>query len=187
MENKSMLEIAIELMRKKRKPKTLEEIAEEVFTIKGIKNKEDYLAQFYMDFMINGPFICCGEDKKGNKLWDLKERQPSSVLDKDGTYYDELYDEEAVRHELSEETLLKVVTTGSYDDEEIDFDEEEEDDLEEIDEIEEELATEFDDEVDEEVDDIIADIDEFDDEDIDFDDEEIDIDDEDDEDDNYNF
>lgn len=191
MENKSLIEIALELMGKKRKPKTLDEIIDEVFSIKGIKNKEDYLAQFMMDFMISGYFICCGEDKRGKKLWDLKERQPSNILDKDGAYYDEPYDEEAVKHELSEETLLKVVTKGTIDDDDDDFDDDDDDDLEEVDEIEEDLATESDDDDDEfaiipDDDEEDLDLDDDDDDDLDLDDEfddlDFDIDEEDEED-----
>lgn len=139
--NNSLLEIAIKEMENKKKPKTLDEIINDVFQIKGIKEKDEYLSQFVMDFMLSGAFICCGEDKRGKKLWDLKERQPSSILDKDGTYYDELYDDEdVVKHELSDETLYKVASGIAED-----FEEEEDDDeIEETDEIAEDLS-EYDD------------------------------------------
>lgn len=136
--NNSLLEIAIKEMENKKKPKTLDEIINDVFQIKGIKEKDEYLSQFVMDFMLSGSFICCGEDKKGKKLWDLKERQPSSLLDKDGAYYDELYDEDVVKHELSEETLFKVATGLDEDFDEEDVDDE--DEIEETDEIAEDLS-----------------------------------------------
>lgn len=139
--NNSLLEIAIKEMENKKKPKTLDEIINDVFQIKGIKEKDEYLSQFIMDFMLSGSFICCGEDKRKKKLWDLKERQPSNVLDKDGTYYDEPYDEDVVRNELSDETLYKVAKGLDEDDDDL---EEEDDDIEETDEIAEDLS-EFDD------------------------------------------
>ena len=87
--NDSLLEIATSLMKKKRKPQVLDSILEEVFQKKGISTDDAaVVAQFEVDFMLSGVFIYCGEDKNGNQLWDLKERQPSSLLDKDGEYID---------------------------------------------------------------------------------------------------
>ena len=79
--NDSLLEIAFEEMKKKKKPKTLEKICKDVFEIKGIKYNEETASQFQIDFMLSGNFVCCGEDKDGEKLWDLKSRQSSSLLD----------------------------------------------------------------------------------------------------------
>ena len=53
-----------------------------------------------MDFMIEWVFYLLWEDKE-EEIMGFKERQPSNILDKDGAYYDEPYDEEAVKHELS--------------------------------------------------------------------------------------
>ena len=85
IQNNSLIEIAIELMEKKRKPHTILSIAKDVFEMKGMDYEEnpELLAQFQIDFMLSGCFMCCGEDKKGNKLWDLKERQHHDLLDKE--------------------------------------------------------------------------------------------------------
>lgn len=143
--NDSLIEIAIELMEKKRKPHTIMSIAKDVFEMKGLdytKNPE-LLSQFQIDFMLCGYFMCCGEDKKGNKLWDLKERQPHELLDKESVYLDDVYedDDEVKKNELKEEDY----TYASKEDQEFDSefsndnsDEDEEDD-EEKDDIEEEL------------------------------------------------
>lgn len=133
--NDSLIEIAIDIMNRKKKPQTLRAIIKEVFEIKEISNDkiEEMLPQFQMDFMLSGLFICPGEDKKGVKLWDLKSRQPSAILDKDGSYLEDLYfdDEEISKHELSEDLL--------YDDTAIDSTDDDEDDRNQPDEIEEDL------------------------------------------------
>ena len=72
--NDSLLEIAIRLMKSKKKPKALKDLTNEVFQYKGIKNDknvEALKAQFQVDFMVSGNFVCCGENKQGHKLWDL--------------------------------------------------------------------------------------------------------------------
>ena len=91
----SFLEIAVALMKKKKKPQSLESLTKEVFSKKGIEGNELEVAQFQVDFMISGYFVCCGEDKSGNQLWDLKTRQLSSFLDKDSGYMRDMSEEDA--------------------------------------------------------------------------------------------
>lgn len=91
----SFLEIAVALMKKKKKPQSLESMTKEVFSKKGVEGNELQIAQFQVDFMLSGFFVCCGEDKNGNQLWDLKTRQNSSLLDKDSGYMRDLSEEEA--------------------------------------------------------------------------------------------
>ena len=65
MEEKSLIEIAIEWMQNKANKDrnyTIKEIAKKVFEKKGLKiseNKDKY-AQFQIDFMLCGYFFCCG-------------------------------------------------------------------------------------------------------------------------------
>lgn len=141
-ENDSMLEIAMELMEKKRKPHTIQNLAKEVFEIKGLKvseNIEEY-SQFVNDFMLCGFFICCGEDKKGMKLWDLKSRQKHELIEKDGAYLDDPYgdDEDVIKNELKDEYDYYKDNKNEFDsqfedddEEDIDDDEDEKDDIEE--------------------------------------------------------
>ena len=75
----SFLEIAVALMKKKKKPQSLEALTKEVFSKKGAEVNELQVAQFQVDFMLSGFFVCCGEDKQGNQLWDLKTRQLSAL------------------------------------------------------------------------------------------------------------
>ena len=149
MEEKSLIEVAIEWMQnqnKQDKHYTIKDIAKKVFEKKGLKiseNKEEY-AQFQMDFMLSGYFISYGEDKEGNKLWELKYRLKHDVIDKESNdYYDVDEDNDEVKkNELS-------INDAEYDEndnyqEEATFDkdndeEDEEDEKEEMDDIEQEL------------------------------------------------
>ena len=132
----SLLEIALEEMEKKRKPKSIEKIAKDVFELKGYSQEEGKraMAQFEMDFMLSGYFICCGEDSKtGEKLWDLKNRQPFRLIEKDCNSLDETYEGEDVsKYELNDDTQYEI--DDPYND-----NDDEEDDKVERDEIEEEL------------------------------------------------
>jgi DNA-directed RNA polymerase delta subunit len=176
--NDSLIEIALREMKSKRKPRTLARIAKDVFEVKGldIKKEKKALAQFQMDFMLSGYFVCCGEDKHGNKVWDLKNRQPSSLLDKDGSLLEDLYeyDEDVLMHELKDDTIYKeseIYSTDDDDEDEVEHDEIEEEllsldeDEDEEDDIEDDLLDEFDDlDEDEEFLELGEDDDEFDDE-----------------------
>ena len=138
--------------------------AKKVFEKKGLKiseNKDEY-AQFLMDFMLCGNFISYGEDKEGNKVWDLKYSLKHEVIDKESNqYYDtDEDDEEVKKNELSlnneeYEDGEKYPEDNSYD-KEPEEDEEDEEEKEDIDDIEQELLlrgspeeTEGDDEEDE--------------------------------------
>lgn len=101
----SFLEIAVSLMKKKKKPQTLDLITKEVFSKKGVEGSELQIAQFQVDFMLSGYFVCCAEDKDGVQLWDLKTRQPSSLLDKEGVYMKDMSDEdeEVLNNELKDD------------------------------------------------------------------------------------
>lgn len=145
IQNNSLIEIAIELMEKKRKPHTILSIAKDVFEMKGLElnDNPEILSQFQIDFMLCGYFMCCGEDKKGNKLWDLKERQHHELLDKENVYLDDLYedDEEVKKNELKEEDYNYANKENQEFDSEYNNDNNDEDDdeVEEKDDIEEEL------------------------------------------------
>ena len=144
LQNDSLIEIAIELMEKKRKPHTVLSIAKDVFEIKGLNLNEnsELLSQFQIDFMLCGNFICCGEDKKGNKLWDLKDRQHHELLDKESIYLDDLYedDEEVKKNELKDDAYAYVnENEQDFDSDYNNENNDDEDDEDEKDDIEEEL------------------------------------------------
>ena len=121
---KSFVEIADELLREKKDPRTFMELFEEIAELKAYDDDEKSrkISTLYTDFITSGKFVYVGEDK-----WDLKEHQPVDLWDKDGAFYDEFPDyEEELEAEYDEE-----------DEEEEDYDEEasidEEDEEEELD------------------------------------------------------
>ncbi len=126
--DKSLLEIAVELLQKKRKPQKILTIMTEVMEIKGYKPQlaKQHAAQFIADFMESGIFVYCGDD-----CWDLKERQSTAVLDKDGGDYEEIYynDEDVKKNELKDDIFEDGYISDDLDEEEDDdLDEEEDDD-----------------------------------------------------------
>lgn len=140
VKNDSLIEIALSEMSARKRPRTLLKITKDVFDKKGlnIKTEKDLVAQFQMDFMLSGHFICIGENRSGTKIWDLKNRQLSSLLDKDGRYLDEVIelDEDVAKHELTDEVIYDLVEDYDADEDDV-IHEDDEDDLE--DEISEEL------------------------------------------------
>lgn len=132
-EEKSLLEIAVELLEKKKTPQPIDTIIKEVMSLKGYRSAEakEKAAQFVMDFMLSGNFVYCGED-----CWDLKYRQPTSVLDKDGGDYEDFYadDEEVIQNELTDENAYSYdehenIQTSNDDEEDDDNNKDDEDDL----------------------------------------------------------
>ena len=119
----SLLEIALSLMEKKKKPQTLKSIINEVFKRKGMEKDEQSVAQFEVDFMLSGYFVYCGEDKDKNQMWDLKERQTTKYLGSDVEEFNK-EDEEATKNELRDETVY----ASSYDTEEDEDDNKEDQD-----------------------------------------------------------
>ena len=137
----SLIEIAVELLQKKQRPQNINSIIKEVMSIKGIKAADvsSHAPQFVMDFMLSGYFVYCGED-----CWDLKDRQPTSVLDKDGGDYEDFLanDEDVKKNELKDgaygavysdennyESPIIIEPKEDYDEEEEEEEEEDEDDL----------------------------------------------------------
>ncbi len=135
--DKSLLEIAIELLDAKKKPQKMLSIVKEVMEIKGLKVAlaKELAPQFILDFMQSGYFVYCGDD-----TWDLKDRQPTSVLDKEGGEYDDIYedDEEVKSYELKDDMFDEDESKVEDEDDE----EEDDDDLakafESFDEVEQE-------------------------------------------------
>ena len=68
---KPMVDIAFDLMSKKKKPVLFLKLWEEVAQIDGLtpQQADDNIAQFYMDLGLDNRFVHMGENK-----WDLRER-----------------------------------------------------------------------------------------------------------------
>ena len=67
MSSKSMINVAYELMLKKRKSVTFLKLWEDVATMMGFtpQQEEDNIAQFYSDMSLDDRFVCVG-----NNEWD---------------------------------------------------------------------------------------------------------------------
>ena len=127
-EERSLLELSIEFLQKNKEPQNIDTIIREVMAMKGLKGNEakEKAPQVVLDFMLSGNFVYCGEDK-----WDLKYRQPTSVLDKDGGDYEDFYldDEDVKNNELKDDTFDEYEESEgqSFVDDEDDEDEKNED------------------------------------------------------------
>ncbi len=137
----SLVEIALKEMTKKKKPQTIEKLCKKIFEEYGIEPTTEAKSQFQIDFMLSGYFIYCGEDDNGHKLWNLKNRERSNLLDKEGGHLEDIFvdDEDEVKeNELRDEnTYGEAEREGNLGHE--DNDEEDEEEKEETDEIADEL------------------------------------------------
>ena len=99
---KSMVDVAFDLMTKKKKPVVFLKLWQEVSEIMGftVAQEEDNIAQFYSDLSLDDRFVNVAENK-----WDLRSRHtydesvvdPASIMideDSDDGYDDEPEDKE---------------------------------------------------------------------------------------------
>jgi DNA-directed RNA polymerase subunit delta len=84
--NMSMLEVAENLMLRKKTPQSFKKIAQEVSELLGMTEEElmQRIARFYADLTLSGKFVNVGGDK-----WDLKSRQKFEIADLQFQYDDE--------------------------------------------------------------------------------------------------
>ena len=127
-DTKSLLESSIEILTNKKKPKKFKEIIKEVMMKNGYTAEEakELTPQFMLDFMASGYFVYCGDD-----TWDLKDRQPVAVLDKDGGdfEYSSDDDEEVKANELKDDDYDDGSSDLLSNDEDEDDDSDDEDDI----------------------------------------------------------
>lgn len=124
LENNQMstLEVAIDLMRQKKKPQQIINLLREVLEMKGLDDPDgEIAAQLYIDITSSALFVYCG-----NGEWDLKTRQPLELWDRDGSAFS---DGEVVEDDEEEDITLDDYKLD--DDEEDDIEDEEEDEIEE--------------------------------------------------------
>lgn len=134
----SLLEIAIKLLRTKKKPKKLKEIIKETMQKKGYTMEEakDMIPQFILDFQTSGFFVYLGDDE-----WDLKDRQSIDKLDKieKDNVIEEEENEEVKENELKDEEDTEESNLDEEDDD--DEDEDDDDEKDEEDELVEALKS----------------------------------------------
>lgn len=116
---KSLLEIAIEIMGYQKRPLDIMTITDQAMQEKDIKEaaKKEILPRFICDIMESGAFVYCG-----NGQWDLKEHQPLSVLEKEVIDFEAFSEssKEAALNELGNENIDEegnAITDESYNDE----------------------------------------------------------------------
>lgn len=109
MSSKSMINVAFELMSKKKKPVTFLKLWEDVSTMMGFtpQQEEDNIAQFYSDMSLDDRFVCVGDNK-----WDLRSRHTFNevVIDTDELIIEEL-DEEG---DYEDEGPIKEILIDDY-------------------------------------------------------------------------
>ena len=109
MSSKSMINVAYELMLKKRKSVTFLKLWEDVATMMGFtpQQEEDNIAQFYSDMSLDDRFVCVG-----NNEWDLRSRLTFNevVVDTDDLIIEEADDD----GDYEEEEPIKEVIIDDY-------------------------------------------------------------------------
>lgn len=108
--SKSMIDVAYELMVKKKKAVVFLKLWEDVSTMMSFtpQQEEDNIAQFYSDLSLDDRFVCIGDNK-----WDLKSRHKFSevVVDTDELLIEETDDDDL---DYVEEEVIKEVVIEDY-------------------------------------------------------------------------
>ncbi len=108
--NMSMLQIAENLMQRKKTPQSFRKIAKEVSELMGLSEEElnKRVARFYADLTLSGKFVNVSGDK-----WDLKTRQKFEVFENQFNY-DDSFKEEEVEEADEEEDLDEEDVDDDY-------------------------------------------------------------------------
>ena len=136
MNDKSMLEVAIEVMSASNEPKNIYKLIDEVMETLGIGDDTNARAQLYIDITTCADFVFLGGEED---LWDLKTRQPLEAWDKS------FYENDSADDEIDDEDNISVEDYNYVEDEE----EESDEDAYDEDEDEEESTYEIDEDADE--------------------------------------
>lgn len=78
MNDKSMIEVAKEIMESSNEPVAIDELIDKVFEILNLGDDSAKKAQLYIDITTSAEFVYCGDPD----LWDLKTRQSLDVWDR---------------------------------------------------------------------------------------------------------
>ncbi|HEY8364960.1 MAG TPA: DNA-directed RNA polymerase subunit delta [Haloplasmataceae bacterium] len=116
--NMSMLEVAEQLMQRKKTPQSFRKIAQEVSELMGMSEEElrQKITRFYADLTLSGKFVNVSGDK-----WDLKTRQKFEVYENQFVYED---DEDDLA-DIDDEEMEDEEEEEDFDDDDIDDDYEE--------------------------------------------------------------
>ncbi len=100
---KSLIELATELMNKKKKPQNIYKFLKELAEISGLdSNDSKIMSKMYTDITTSSVFVYCGDDEetKEKDRWDLKHNHPLSLFDKEGSYFNSAEDKARAKEEL---------------------------------------------------------------------------------------
>ena len=128
MNDKSMLEVAIEIMEASNGEKNIYKLIDEVCEKLGCADDAGIKAQLYIDITTSAQFVYCGGE---DELWDLKSRQSLDLWDKS---FFEKESEEVVEDDEEDESDnismedFNYVESDEDEDEESDEDEDEDED-----------------------------------------------------------
>lgn len=128
MNDKSMLEVATEIMASSNEPKNIYKLIDEVMEQLGLGDDANLKAQLYIDITTSADFVFCGGE---DSLWDLKTRQSLDVWDKkfyETDIEDDVVDDDEEDEDLSLEDYNYVEDEDEESDEESDEDEDEDED-----------------------------------------------------------
>ncbi len=141
MNDKSMLEVAIEIMESSSEAKNIYKLIDEVCEQLGCSDDANVKAQLYIDITTSAQFVYCGGE---DELWDLKSRQSLDLWDKS---FFENDSEEVIEDDEDDEP--DNISMEDYNYVEDDEDEDEESDEDEEDEEDEDNTYEIDEDADE--------------------------------------
>ncbi|MEG0314135.1 MAG: DNA-directed RNA polymerase subunit delta [Erysipelotrichaceae bacterium] len=104
---KPMLDVAFDLMSKKKRPVNFTKIWDEVSQVSGLTPQqcEDNIADFYSDLSLDGRFVNMGENK-----WDLRSRHKYNevVIDTSDLLIDEDVDDNSSYDEDDDKPKARV-------------------------------------------------------------------------------
>ena len=128
MNDKSMLEVAIEIMQKSKDPKNIYKLIDEVTEALGYGDDANVKAQLYIDITTSAEFVYCSDE---DDLWDLKNRQSLDLWDKSfyGKDAESEEDEEDEEDNISMEDYNYVEESRDDDEDEDSEDDEEDEDM----------------------------------------------------------
>lgn len=110
MSQNSMLDIAYDLMSKKKKPVDFYKLYEEVSEIKGFNSEDasEHQSLFYTNITLDGRFITVGENQ-----WDLRSRHKfeNVHIDMNDIYNDDETEEADAIEETEEDSEEEEVTS----------------------------------------------------------------------------
>ncbi len=140
---KSLLDLAVNLMKKKKKPQNIYKFLNELAEIRGLDiNDPVIMSKMYTDITTSSMFVYCGDDEESKEKdrWDLKHNHPLSLFDKEGSYFNSAEDKARAKEELKADKAKMDAERESYEKIDLDDFDDEDDDIE-IDDIVEDSDT----------------------------------------------